>query len=292
VVDYHYSAMSGSGGPYYSGSKTLHGLLSQLADSTKGSYYAPLTTLYDNYTASYMYDFNLKDALAAIAESGIASTSGFQIDIPMSGFTYGEHITNRSGRFSPAGIYTETGHYYGTFPANDSITFSYKIGGVYGTMASSLTVVTSAYNQNKTWNYFNNRSLVASGASFRQEVIDSSINNRVLSDYTAFLALDLRDTLNKNSLSVNNPSVSQSSKLKVYPNPFRTVLTIESDKPIESVQIFSFDGKLVKSVKTSNVLKWTWDGKDNSGASLPAGIYVIRVATADNSEAIKVSKLD
>jgi hypothetical protein len=294
VVNFHYSVVSGTTGPYHYGSAAINGMLSQLADSTRGSYTAPTSNVYDTYTSSYLYNFNLKDALRAVPETMTPGTSSFQLDIPMTGFTYGEYATNRSARFQPSGVYTEIGHYYGTFTPSDSIRFNYKLGNAYGTASSALTITAMpGHNQNKTWNYFNNRELAAYGSAYRQEVIDSSINNRVLSDFTAFLALDIRDTVNKSqNLNVKNPTTAQSGTITAYPNPFRTTLTIESKQPIEMIQIFSIEGKLLKSNKTTNVLKWTWDGKDNAGNIMPAGVYIVRVSSSGSSTALRITKID
>lgn len=294
VINIHYSALSGSTGPYYYGSTAINGMLSQLSDSTKGTYTAPKSNVYDSYTSSYMYDLSLKDALNAIAETATPATASFQLSIPVNGFTYGEYTTNRTSRFQPSGVYTEIGHYYGTFPTSDSIQFNYKLGNTYVTRSTGLTVMTIAnQNQNKTWNYFNNRELAAYGSTYRQEVIDSSINNRVLSDFTAFLALDIRDTVNKNqNLNVQNPTATQSGTVSAYPNPFKTTLTIESKQPIELVQIFSIEGRLLRSHKAGNALKWVWDGRDDAGNSLPAALYIVRVSSSGYSTALRITKVD
>jgi flagellar hook assembly protein FlgD len=72
-----------------------------------------------------------------------------------------------------------------------------------------------------------------------------------------------------------------------YPNPFRDKigfqLTARKNEKI-SVSIFNLLGQRVKKLQTGNLRQnlqrlW-WDGKNDAGHRLPAGIYILRARSA------------
>ena len=62
-----------------------------------------------------------------------------------------------------------------------------------------------------------------------------------------------------------------SSLIKVYPNPVVNTLTVSSVSSIESVEIISYDGKLINSLKTNSPLVHL------SVENLKSGIYMLRI---------------
>jgi hypothetical protein len=80
-----------------------------------------------------------------------------------------------------------------------------------------------------------------------------------------------------------------------FPNPFQDQVSIpvKLNTPEEpEIQIFSMDGILVRTIKTGilqNKLSLiTWDGRNDSGMKLPAGVYLIRMKT---SEGVWIGKM-
>lgn len=71
------------------------------------------------------------------------------------------------------------------------------------------------------------------------------------------------------------------NKVQLYPNPTQDVLNIKSDKEILNVQIIDMQGKLVKTVFSTNQLDIR---------ALPAGVYVVRVETSEGIFTEKVRK--
>ncbi|MDH5186925.1 MAG: T9SS type A sorting domain-containing protein, partial [candidate division WOR-3 bacterium] len=88
------------------------------------------------------------------------------------------------------------------------------------------------------------------------------------------------------------------SKLVVYPNPFKTQTTIRfalSTKDKVILKIYDVSGKLVKSFSSNNPTRsvgqakrdqplktnnyFVWKGIDDSGKSVPPGVYCIRLIT-------------
>ncbi|MEO0091843.1 MAG: FlgD immunoglobulin-like domain containing protein [candidate division WOR-3 bacterium] len=93
-----------------------------------------------------------------------------------------------------------------------------------------------------------------------------------------------------NSLEEN---FDTSHTLFIHPNPFGTTIQIRLDSNIKNISIYDKIGRLVKSFQTEqlahNIIQW--DGKDNQGIKIPAGIYFIK-SVGNKSQAInKVVKL-
>jgi hypothetical protein len=91
----------------------------------------------------------------------------------------------------------------------------------------------------------------------------------------------------------------QTPNLQAYPNPFRTQTTITAkwNKSARvNIEIYNNAGLLVKTLQSGKQLpgscKIPWNGTDNSGNILPAGIYyvVLRV-NAKETKSIKIIKL-
>ena len=76
----------------------------------------------------------------------------------------------------------------------------------------------------------------------------------------------------------SEPSVANQG-LRIYPNPFTKHLIISipnSAKSNNIIRIYDATGKLVRSFSPASTLhNIIWDGKNESGAKLPAGIYFI-----------------
>jgi hypothetical protein len=128
---------------------------------------------------------------------------------------------------------------------------------------------------------------------YKKEIVDSSINNRVLCDSTAFLALDNGDTIifgDNVNLSVEEKQ-KKTGVLKAYPNPFTDHVTIELGKDAEEVTITDVMGRVIYSRKIDkgeNLM--VWNGKDGNGNILPAGMYIVTVKTTTDKTMIKILK--
>lgn len=84
------------------------------------------------------------------------------------------------------------------------------------------------------------------------------------------------------------------------PNPFRPgrVMTLRTDAvgPAD-VALYDVTGRQVRSfegiqLSGGGTARFTWDGRDDAGADLPAGTYFVRVATRTTQSAAAVTLLD
>jgi len=83
-------------------------------------------------------------------------------------------------------------------------------------------------------------------------------------------------------------SASQTSNLKVYPNPFRIIhdkVIFENLLPNSRISIFSEGGILIKQSKSSEIMgwQWFWDGTDQRRNKVSPGIYYYAVQTGNKA---------
>lgn len=88
--------------------------------------------------------------------------------------------------------------------------------------------------------------------------------------------------------------------LRVYPNPFSKLTNVSSGKGFSAqgvaLKIYDATGRLVRdfSLPTAYSLVPTtveWDGSDNAGRKLPAGVYFIELTAGDRAVTEKIVKL-
>lgn len=97
------------------------------------------------------------------------------------------------------------------------------------------------------------------------------------------------DNIFGNPVSVKKEEIKcYQNNLSIYPNPvsMNTTITLNLKYPIgilnEDIRIYNILGQLVKNLSINrivsrNKIQFIWDRKDNSGQSVPSGIYFILV---------------
>ncbi len=93
------------------------------------------------------------------------------------------------------------------------------------------------------------------------------------------------------AIGIEENTSSAFSEINIYPNPFEAGITIKSKtgEAIESVVVLDYLGRTVwrKDGKQTSVF---WDGNDRNGASVAAGLYIIRVSVNGKVHSGKVVK--
>jgi outer membrane protein assembly factor BamB len=81
----------------------------------------------------------------------------------------------------------------------------------------------------------------------------------------------------------------ESSNVLLYPNPFTSTITIEINNDESSeydIGVYDITGRMVKTLftgkKPKGKLVFEWDGKNSSGAEVPAGLYLVKIADGFN----------
>lgn len=147
------------------------------------------------------------------------------------------------------------------------------------------------------------------------QIIDYSLDQRVLSYYTAFIALELSQggevcedctdgsgDGNPTGVEDETPSTGE-TKLTAYPNPFTTQvrLVVTFTEPVEAgsltVRVYNTMGQLVKTLPVSagglvSDLELTWDGTNEAGQRVASGTYFIVVVTPTGRHTIAVTMVN
>lgn len=113
----------------------------------------------------------------------------------------------------------------------------------------------------------------ADGNGYYLEVIDPLSDNSTVANWTASANVLLTVRESENNLL-----------LKVYPSPVKENLSIESSVTIKTVELFDFQGRLIRIINVDS------GNYDLNMSSYPKGIYVIHVISRDKYLVKKVIK--
>jgi hypothetical protein len=83
--------------------------------------------------------------------------------------------------------------------------------------------------------------------------------------------------------TVNKPGIG----ISICPNPFRTVTNISIEHRVEGMELLIYDisGRLVRSFTLSSMPHaLCWNGTDQTGYALPAGVYFVEVKAGNITE--------
>ncbi|MEM8897420.1 MAG: VIT domain-containing protein [Bacteroidota bacterium] len=217
---------------------------------------------------------------------------------PSTGFSYSRFNVNASpSLMTPSTAFLQIGKYEGELPLELSIAGEYQDRLYYrdyslfpfsNSPLDSLTKSAWAGLQLGEWEQRNALNAII------QRIIELSKESRVLSEYTAFLALEPNDTTDAcppnecEDESVLPVSLSEQLEadlaISLAPNPFTDLISISgnvlSGKPLPTLKVIDMLGREVKVLPVElSGDKWeaNWDGRDPSGNLLSAGIYLLRI---------------
>lgn len=296
VINYSYYGRNFQGGYYYANDIWN----SKLTLATNGVYYR-YNNLFNyvslNGKSFYITDLNAEEALTNIAQNISGSINSYNISINANNsFTYSSYPIMPNSKLGFHSNYNIVGKYYGNISNNATVNVNVIINN---NNINSQVNINSAYigdsNTVKAWTYQYLKDLLAANNKHVHEIIDSSINNRVLCDLTAFLAVETGDTI-KTNLNGNPNVVSikkvdlEDTKLKFYPNPFSERLIIELPDGATSINIYDVTGRIVYNTTIENQSSFTWNGYSNSSAELAPGTYVVVIHTKDKRYTATVIK--
>lgn len=253
------------------------------------------------------------DLMHAMFASFDAAPHNYSLHIePDNGFCYSE-IELSSRNITSGQPLVFVGKYFGDSPLKVE----------YQGMQNGNLVVHTAQGQSyagdsltrKIWagTYISELEKGAQTNSQRKEIVDTSMANRVLSLYTAFLALEPNDTLaacenceddSGNNGNVSTPVVSVDSstvELLASPNPFSASVTISISVDAKDIadaeliiynmmgqEVFAF--RDLNAAASQNNITLVWNGEDASGNTLPNGVYMAVLVTANGKQVVKLVK--
>lgn len=283
------------GGKHYTGNEYLYILLTK---QTKGALV-----------------FARNNSLQASMAELFQSTSGKLNNIDLyttlqDGFCYGRYFNVDIDQ----GIYmhqpiTQIGKYIGDFPMEINFSGTYNdqpFSSKYVIEASDMISSDSVLAKCWSGRYINALERQSHSTESVHEIIEYSMENRILSRYTAFIALepgmeiDLDNDDDEFITDVENMKADNNDiNLSAYPNPFRNKLTIAFNIPenVDSeqviIRIYNVTGQVVKEIEVSagmagQEFKFVWDKSDTNGSSIPAGQYIVVITGPGFTNSVNV----
>lgn len=225
-----------------------------------------------------------------------------------SGFCHSKFSSFAPGQSLPVNTsLIQVGKFSGNTPVTVQVTGLYQMQPVVQTQ--QLTPYTGDTMIQKMWaSYYMDALQFSNTLSNQQkiEVMDTSKNNRVLSRFTAFLALEPSDTVTacadcEDETNWGGVSIQQqeadSVQLKAWPNPFHHLLQLElttpgADQTIQ-VRILDVSGRTVLTTEVEchqGTAQWQWAGTDQHGNMVTTGVYFIECKTEAFAKTMRVVK--
>ncbi len=232
-----------------------------------------------------------------------------------SGFTFNRFHQNYLGQSRNVNQpILQVGKYTGAFPFEIEYSAYVDSNFIFETIEVPTDQIMESDSVNREiWfgHHLWNLQSTASGVSGIQEIIDLSIEERVLTDYTAFLALDLENggepcvecwEFEEWIVYSTDDDLEDQLKIKIaaFPNPFsdQVKVTIELSEGLSvdeaELSIFDAFGKNVLNQKLNDLTdfgksEWTWNGQNSNGQSLPSGIYYMMIKTEKGAQTVKLT---
>lgn len=270
-------------------------------------------------TSSYYHLFHTNFSFSEILASTFQSFSGFISSFDLhtklqNGFCYGRFNMNAS----ESSIYLnrpilQVGKYNGSFP------FLIDASGVYKSevFAQQINIQENEIAPADTlseeiWvgNFIKALESETQTNDIVNEIIDFSINERVLSVYSAFICLEPErggevcyDCLDESQLvgieELEENSEADSLLLQAYPNPFNAQTTIkfnlkESLAPQQlNFAIYNILGQQVRNLKPEapsdgKSYRFSWDGINDNGKTVSSGNYFLVINTPRHRYSLKL----
>lgn len=300
ILDYQNRNFGGTwiGNRYYRGNEYLYTNLSQL---TGGEYVNQL-----NCCPTPTFDENV------VSIFGMATGLQGQVDIYTGlaeGFCYQRYTLGQAGDLSSLNKpVRQLGKYNGQFPFHIEMAGEYQntfFGNVISIPEGELIQSDSFLNEAWTGQLIQQMEKSGGDNGTISAIINQSIDARVLSIYTALIALEpsqggeiCLECVDESGdvVSTEDPvALEDLLVLEAFPNPFkeRVNIRIQLNEKVQAedcdFSIFNLMGQRVlrftqPSLTGSNEFNFSWEGQSSSGVPLPSGVYLF-VATTPNGKA-------
>ncbi|NJK86592.1 MAG: T9SS type A sorting domain-containing protein [Bacteroidales bacterium] len=205
----------------------------------------------------------------------------------------------------------QVGKYKGNFP------FNFELSGEYlnelfshDESVDNLNVYSADSVSQDIWTglYIQKLEQTASSNELISDIIRYSIDERILSLYTAFICLEDTTTVCEDCEEEDDengwPTLINENNTKpilnAYPNPFSHEITISiklnaPENEDVTFEIYNVTGELVyvfsdEYLTNGSEISLTWDGKTTEGVELPAGIYLFTIKTGKGTYHLKLVK--
>lgn len=280
-------------GQSYSGNEYFYSNLSRI---TLGSFHAVRNGL------------NIAETIDRSFRYTSGSINSFDLHTSLnSGFCYGRYtITGESNVAYLNDPIFQVGKFKGEFP------FTIEISGEYNNKMFSKRIEIQKPNTTKndtileeiwTGQYIKKLESDQQSNDIINEIVYNSLNERVLSKYTAFLCIENANQICNTCQDQNQPQITGNKEvivgqdlILVYPNPFADKLRIDLNcadpNAVKELSIYDIKGSLVyrftsdKLLKGSNIL--VWNGISANGEKVKSGVYLLTYKTNGGIKTIKI----
>ena len=272
----------------YTGNEYLYSYLSV----SSGGFYTDIMKFNNSFQNLMAQSFKLYDGQINSFELYPAATNGF---------CYGRYLLTGSNQSYSSLPIVQLGKWVGEMPFTITATGFYKNNAFSKIInINDADIYWTSQRTKQTWTgtYIKTLELGTKTNDIVKEIISTSISNRVLSLYTAFLALEpeRQQQQDENQTSVDEFSDNDIISIKSYPNPFTDYITFSvtlsgQSAGIENVEIYDMTGIRVRTFTVSEISdtkELRWDGCDSFGTKLPDGMYIVRFRTSKGVVHIKV----
>ncbi len=289
---------------YYLGDEYF---LRSWADVTKGAYGKSHCCINFEEIANTMVDL-------AFVEAGT-------LDIHTSlqnGFCYNRYFVNSPTAFGIKNLRTpilQVGRYEGKGPFVVEFSGSYDGKPFFDGAVKPLTEAIETDSLGiDTWvgNYIDDLERKIASSGNKQEIIQLSIRERVLSMFTSFICLEpalggepcLNCLDQSKAVTVGIQELQDSLVLsKISPNPFRERVMIQLkfkeliDLSKAQISVYNHLGQVVRTfseIPQGKIqdLELYWDGNSDGGVEVPPGVYIFRLQKPGGQYSRKLVKLD
>lgn len=308
--DLHPDGFSIPGGQFILANRYLYRLL---ADKSNGVNIA---------TNSYSFNTDLRELFLSMD----ARFSAFDIYTkPQNGFSYNRKAvsaTNDAKNIYPNSWVIQLGNYTGELPMDVDLAGFFKGEPIFKSLELDNTDLMLSDSMLATYLVAQEISELESrvgginsvngsaNTEIVREIIEKSLKWRVLSEFTAFLALE-PGMLNQERCTTcrdeSTPTTNTQSGIatnffaEAYPNPFREKITFKVNIPQSALQKqirLSITDALGREVhhfesQASQAGKWeyVWDAKGDQGKVVSAGIYFVNIEIASLRSALRIVKI-
>ena len=298
VCNYHYQnrVTSYYGGSYYSGSEYL---FQNIAETNFGEY------VYVNNQQTF--STTLSDFIGSVLFQNIIIDTQYSLE---EGLTY-ERFDLSSYQYSNINKpIMQVGKYIGEFPMEVDLIAIYE-GEIYSDsklITPSNIIVPGDSTLKTCWagNHIQRLEDLPITNAGIGKIIQNSKRDRVLSLYTTLICLEpslggeiceeCQDNPDGENIDFASGlgEIAIKDNYTVYPNPFFDYITLEFEnlQDLEYIEIYDATGKLIKRFEVTDFdgNKLIWNGSDEAGATVAAGMYLLRVVTTDGVAVEKIMK--
>lgn len=291
---------------YYNGGRSYYG---------NEYFYQNLTQRTYGKFANIRAASSFSGMLTAIAQTLNGFIDSFDLYTTLeNGFCFGRYNLGTTG----SAIYLnrpilQLGKFNGGFP------FVVEAAGVYKQQTFSTTKTIAADEAARsdslaeeiwTGNYIAALEAQPQTNEIIKQILEASLRERVLSRYTAFLALEPSDTVKVcqdckdesklvSSIVFREKEAADDSLLQAYPNPFNaaTTLTVRLPGNVKrenvSLKIYNLIGQVVRTFDLpvdagKRTYQFTWDGRNDAGQIAATGTYFLVLKTPANRKSLKL----